>query len=134
MALRTDGGTLNANGTITWDTPGLKQVTAIVNDGEPVVTKASILIVDKPDLSVKLPATMLAGQTITFALPECARNNGAQLQLTANGELQTNLNAGTATLTLPDDATSCKLNISYTDEVWTDKLTTNATIHVVGQQ
>ena len=134
VALRTDGGTLNANGTITWNTPGLKQVTAIVNDGEPVVSKASILIVDKPDLSVKLPATMLAGQTITFALPECARNNGAQLQLTANGELQTNLNAGTATLTLPDDATSCKLNISYTDEVWTDKLTTNTTIHVVGQQ
>ncbi len=61
-----DGGGVVSNGTITWNTAGPKTVTVIA--GEEMATQ-TIRIVEKPDMTLSIPESILEGDKVIVDLP-----------------------------------------------------------------
>ena len=76
-----EGMDLSKNGYIKWNTPGVKTVVT-TNTNSMIKSTTQILIVDKPNLDVQIPARALAGQTLVLDMPECMRNEGAKVSVT----------------------------------------------------
>lgn len=128
-----EGMDLSKNGYIKWNTPGVKTVVT-TNTNSMIKSTTQILIVDKPNLDVQIPARALAGQTLVLDMPECMRNEGAKVSVTSDeAKVAYDANTNKAVVTLPEQDGNCQLTITYADEVWQKAITRNYNINVVGQ-
>lgn len=128
-----EGMDLSKNGYIKWNTPGVKTVVT-TNSNSMIKSTTQILIVDKPNLDVQIPARALAGQTLVVDMPECMRNDGAKVSVTSDeAKVAYDANTNKAVVTLPEQDGNCQLTITYADEVWQKAITRNYNINVVGQ-
>ena len=128
-----EGMDLSKNGYIKWNTPGVKTVVT-TNTNSMIKSTTQILIVDKPNLDVQIPARALAGQTLVVDMPECMRNEGAKVSVTSDeAKVAYDANTNKAVVTLPEQDGNCKLTITYADEVWQKAITRNYNINVVGK-
>lgn len=124
---------LSKNGYIKWNTPSVKTVVT-TNTNSMIKSTTQILIVDKPNLDVQIPARALAGQTLVRDMPECMRNEGAKVSVTSDeAKVAYDANSNKAVVTLPEQDGNCKLTITYADEVWQKAITRNYNINVVGK-
>ena len=99
-----------------------------------IKSTTQILIVDKPNLDVQIPARALAGQTLVLDMPECMRNEGAKVSVTSDeAKVAYDANTNKAVVTLPEQDGNCQLTITYADEVWQKAITRNYNINVVGK-
>lgn len=128
-----EGMDLSKNGYIKWNTPGVKTVVT-TNTNSMIKSTTQILIVDKPNLDVQIPARALAGQTLVVDMPECMRNEGAKVSVTSDeANVAYDANTNKAVVTLPEQDGNCQLTIAYADEVWQKAITRNYNINVVGK-
>ena len=128
-----EGMDLSKNGYIKWNTPGVKTVVT-TNTNSMIKSTTQILIVDKPNLDVQIPARALAGQTLVLDMPECMRNEGAKVSVTSDeAKVAYDANTNKAVVTLPEQDGNCQLTITYADEVWQKAITRNYNINVVGK-
>lgn len=128
-----EGMDLSKNGYIKWNTPGVKTVVT-TNTNSMIKSTTQILIVDKPNLDVQIPARALAGQTLVVDMPECMRNEGAKVSVTSDeAKVAYDANSNKAVVTLPEQDGNCQLTITYADEVWQKAITRNYNINVVGK-
>lgn len=128
-----EGMDLSKNGYIKWNTPGVKTVVT-TNTNSMIKSTTQILIVDKPNLDVQIPARALAGQTLVLDMPECMRNEGAKVSVTSDeAKVAYDATSNKAVVTLPEQDGNCQLTITYADEVWQKAITRNYNINVVGQ-
>lgn len=128
-----EGMDLSKNGYIKWNTPGVKTVVT-TNSNSMIKSTTQILIVDKPNLDVQIPARALAGQTLVVDMPECMRNEGAKVSVTSDeAKVAYDANSNKAVVTLPEQDGNCQLTITYADEVWQKAITRNYNINVVGK-
>lgn len=128
-----EGMDLSKNGYIKWNTPGVKTVVT-TNSNSMIKSTTQILIVDKPNLDVQIPARALAGQTLVLDMPECMRNDGAKVSVTSDeAKVAYDANTNKAVVTIPEQDGDCQLTITYADEVWQKAITRNYNINVVGQ-
>lgn len=128
-----EGMDLSKNGYIKWNTPGVKTVVT-TNTNSMIKSTTQILIVDKPNLDVQIPARALAGQTLVVDMPECMRNDGAKVSVTSDeAKVAYDANTNKAVVTLPEQDGNCQLTITYADEVWQKAITRNYNINVVGK-
>lgn len=128
-----EGMDLSKNGYIKWNTPGVKTVVT-TNTNSMIKSTTQILIVDKPNLDVQIPARALAGQTLVRDMPECMRNEGAKVSVTSDEtKVAYDANTNKAVVTLPEQDGNCQLTITYADEVWQKAITRNYNINVVGK-
>lgn len=128
-----EGMDLSKNGYIKWNTPGVKTVVT-TNTNSMIKSTTQILIVDKPNLDVQIPARALAGQTLVLDMPECMRNEGAKVSVTSDEvKVAYDANTNKAVVTLPEQDGNCQLTITYADEVWQKAITRNYNINVVGK-
>ena len=128
-----EGMDLSKNGYIKWNTPGVKTVVT-TNSNSMIKSTTQILIVDKPNLDVQIPARALAGQTLVVDMPECMRNDGAKVSVTSDeAKVAYDANTNKAVVTIPEQDGDCQLTITYADEVWQKAITRNYNINVVGQ-
>lgn len=128
-----EGMDLSKNGYIKWNKPGVKTVVT-TNTNSMIKSTTQILIVDKPNLDVQIPARALAGQTLVLDMPECMRNEGAKVSVTSDeAKVAYDANTNKAVVTLPEQDGNCQLTITYADEVWQKAITRNYNINVVGK-
>lgn len=128
-----EGMDLSKAGYIKWNTPGVKTVVT-TNSNSMIKSTTQILIVDKPNLDVQIPARALAGQTLVVDMPECMRNEGAKVSVTSDeAKVAYDANSNKAVVTLPEQDGDCQLTITYADDVWQKAITRNYIINVVGQ-
>ena len=128
-----EGMDLSKAGYIKWNTPGVKTVVT-TNSNSMTKSTTQILIVDKPNLDVQIPARALAGQTLVLDMPECMRNEGAKVSVTSDeAKVAYDANTNKAVVTLPEQDGNCQLTITYADEVWQKAITRNYNINVVGK-
>lgn len=128
-----EGMDLSKNGYIKWNTPSVKTVVT-TNTNSMIKSTTQILIVDKPNLDVQIPARALAGQTLVLDMPECMRNEGAKVSVTSDeAKVAYDANTNKAVVTLPEQDGNCKLTITYADEVWQKAITRNYNINVEGK-
>ncbi len=128
-----EGMDLSKNGYIKWNTSGVKTVVT-TNTNSMIKSTTQILIVDKPNLDVQIPARALAGQTLVLDMPECMRNEGAKVSVTSDeAKVAYDANSNKAVVTLPEQDGNCQLTITYADEVWQKAITRNYNINVVGK-
>ena len=128
-----EGMDLSKNGYIKWNTPSVKTVVT-TNTNSMIKSTTQILIVDKPNLDVQIPARALAGQTLVRDMPECMRNEGAKVSVTSDeAKVAYDANSNKAVVTLPEQDGNCQLTITYADEVWQKAITRNYNINVVGK-
>ena len=128
-----EGMDLSKNGYIKWNTLGVKTVVT-TNTNSMIKSTTQILIVDKPNLDVQIPARALAGQTLVRDMPECMRNEGAKVSVTSDeAKVAYDANTNKAVVTLPEQDGNCQLTITYADEVWQKAITRNYNINVVGK-
>ena len=128
-----EGMDLSKAGYIKWNTPGVKTVVT-TNSNSMTKSTTQILIVDKPNLDVQIPARALAGQTLVVDMPECMRNDGAKVSVTSDeAKVAYDANTNKAVVTLPEQDGDCQLTITYADDVWQKAITRNYNINVVGQ-
>lgn len=128
-----EGMDLSKNGYIKWNTPGVKTVVT-TNTNSMIKSTTQILIVDKPNLDVQIPARALAGQTLVLDMPECMRNEGAKVSVTSDeAKVAYDANSNKAVVTLPEQDGNCQLTITYADDVWQKAITRNYNINVVGK-
>ena len=128
-----EGMDLSKNGYIKWNTPSVKTVVT-TNTNSMIKSTTQILIVDKPNLDVQIPARALAGQTLVLDMPECMRNEGAKVSVTSDeAKVAYDANTNKAVVTLPEQDGNCQLTITYADEVWQKAITRNYNINVVGK-
>lgn len=128
-----EGMDLSKAGYIKWNTPGVKTVVT-TNSNSMIKSTTQILIVDKPNLDVQIPARALAGQTLVVDMPECMRNEGAKVSVTSDeAKVAYDANSNKAVVTLPEQDGDCQLTITYADDVWQKAITRNYNINVVGQ-
>lgn len=128
-----EGMDLSKNGYIKWNTPGVKTVVT-TNTNSMIKSTTQILIVDKPNLDVQIPARALAGQTLVLDMPECMRNEGVKVSVTSDeAKVAYDANTNKAVVTLPEQDGNCQLTITYADEVWQKAITRNYNINVVGK-
>lgn len=128
-----EGMDLSKAGYIKWNTPGVKTVVT-TNSNSMTKSTTQILIVDKPNLDVQIPARALAGQTLVLDMPECMRNEGAKVSVTSDeAKVAYDANSNKAVVTLPEQDGDCQLTITYADDVWQKAITRNYNINVVGQ-
>ena len=128
-----EGMDLSKAGYIKWNTPGVKTVVT-TNTNSMIKSTTQILIVDKPNLDVQIPARALAGQTLVLDMPECMRNEGAKVSVASDeAKVAYDANTNKAVVTLPEQDGNCQLTITYADEVWQKAITCNYNINVVGK-
>lgn len=129
-----DGMDLSREGYIKWNAPGVQTVVT-TNTATQKQSTTRILIVDKPNVDVEWPDVALAGQTLVLDMPECMRNEGAKVAVTAEGaNVVYEAGSNQAVLTMPEQNGSVTLTVSYADDVWQKPITRVHTINVVGQQ
>ena len=133
ITLTTDDGELKNDGTIVWNTPGLKTVQAVSTANSQVKGTARIMIYEQPSLELNIPDKVLAGQTIVVNMPECFRNEDAKVLVSAdNAEVSYDANTNQAVVAISENATSCSLKLNYSDDVWNPAVKKNYDIEVVG--
>lgn len=133
VALRTDDGDIKDDGTITWNTPGLKTVRAISTENTQVQSTNQIMVYAQPSLEAAVPKKVLAGQTLVIDMPVCMRSENVKAIVTAdNAEVSYDANTNQTVMTIAEDATSCRLKISYADDVWTKAISKVFDMEVVG--
>ena len=133
ITLTTDDGEVRNDGTIVWNTPGLKTVQAVSAANSQVQSTVYIMIYEQPSLEVNIPDKVLAGQTIVVNMPECFRNEDAKVSVSAdNAEVAYDANTNQAVVAISENATSCSLKLSYSDEVWNSAVKKNYDVEVVG--
>ena len=129
-----DGMDLSREGYIKWNAPGVQTVVT-TNTATQKQSTTQILIMDKPNMDVQWPDVALAGQTLVLDMPECMRNEGAKVTVTAEGaNVVYEAGSNQAVLTMPEQNGSITLAVSYADDVWQKPITRVHTINVVGQQ
>lgn len=133
ITLTTDDGEVRNDGTIVWNTPGLKTVQAVSAANSHVQGTVRIMIYEQPSLEVSMPGKVLAGQTIVVNMPECFRNEDAKVSVSAdNAEVAYDANTNQAVVAISENATSCSLKLNYSDDVWSSVVKKNYDVEVVG--
>ena len=133
ITLTTDDGELKNDGTIVWNTPGLKTVQAVSAANSQVKGTARIMIYEQPSLELNIPDKVLAGQTIVVNMPECFRNEDAKVLVSAdNAEVSYDANTNQAVVAISENATSCSLKLNYSDDVWNPAVKKSYDAEVVG--
>ena len=133
ITLTTDDGEVRNDGTIVWNTPGLKTVQAVSAANSQVQSTVYIMIYEQPSLEVSMPGKVLAGQTIVVNMPECFRNEDAKVSVSAdNAEVAYDANTNQAVVAISENATSCSLKLNYSDDVWSSVVKKNYDVEVVG--
>lgn len=133
ITLTTDDGELKNDGTIVWNTPGLKTVQAVSAANSQVKGTARIMIYEQPSLELNIPDKVLAGQTIVVNMPECFRNEDAKVLVSAdNAEVSYDANTNQAVVAISENATSCSLKLNYSDDVWNPAVKKSYDVEVVG--
>ena len=133
ITLKTDDGEVRNDGTIVWNTPGLKTVQAVSAANSQVQSMVRIMIYDRPSLEVNMPEKVLAGQTVVVNMPECFRNEDAKVSVSAdNAEVSYDANTNQAVVAISENATSCSLKLNYSDDVWTLAVKKSYDVEVVG--
>ena len=133
ITLTTDDGELKKDGTIVWNTPGLKTVQAVSAANSQVKGTVRIMIYEQPSLEVNMPDKVLAGQTIVVNMPECFRNEDAKVSVSAdNAEVSYDANTNQAVVAISENATSCSLKLNYSDDVWNPAVKKSYDVEVVG--
>ena len=133
ITLTTDDGELKNDGTIVWNTPGLKTVQAVSAANSQVKGTARIMIYEQPSLELNIPDKVLAGQTIVVNMPECFRNEDAKMSVSAdNAEVSYDANTNQAVVAISENATSCSLKLNYSDDVWNPAVKKSYDVEVVG--
>lgn len=133
ITLTTDDGELKNDGTIVWNTPGLKTVQAVSTANSQVKGTVRIMIYEQPSLEVNIPDKVLAGQTIVVNMPECFRNEDAKVSVSAdNAEVSYDANTNQAVVAISENATSCSLKLNYSDDVWNPAVKKSYDVEVVG--
>lgn len=133
ITLTTDDGEVRNDGTIVWNTPGLKTVQAVSAANSQVQGTVRIMIYEQPSLEVNIPNKVLAGQTIVVNMPECFRNEDAKVSVSAdNAEVAYDANTNQAVVAISENATSCSLKLNYSDDVWSSVVKKNYDVEVVG--
>lgn len=133
ITLTTDDGEVRNDGTIVWNTPGLKTVQAVSAANSQVQGTVRIMIYEQPSLEVNIPDKVLAGQTIVVNTPECFRNEDAKVSVSAdNAEVAYDANTNQAVVAISENATSCSLKLNYSDDVWSSVVKKNYDVEVVG--
>lgn len=133
ITLTTDDGELKNDGTIVWNTPGLKTVQAVSAANSQVKGTARIMIYEQPSLELNIPDKVLAGQTIVVNMPECFRNEDAKVSVSAdNAEVSYDKKSNQAVVAITKDAAFCSLKLNYSDDVWNPAVKKNYDIEVVG--
>ncbi len=111
-----DGGGVVSGNTITWNTAGTKTVTAIAGD---IITKQTIVIVEKPDLTLALPELVLSETELLIDLPIVEQGNlsvsaaGLQIQQ-QNDRIKTTIPA----LSEGKESTTYTFVVTYKDEIF----------------
>ena len=133
ITLTTDDGEVRNDGTIVWNTPGLKTVQAVSAANSHVQGTVRIMIYEQPSLEVNIPDKVLAGQTIVVNMPECFRNEDAKVSVSAdNAEVAYDANNNQAVVAISENATSCSLKLNYSDDVWNPAVKKSYDVEVVG--
>lgn len=133
ITLTTDDGEVRNDGTIVWNTPGLKTVQAVSAANSQVQGTVRIMIYEQPSLEVNIPDKVLAGQTIVVNMPECFRNEDAKVSVSAdNADVAYDANNNQAVVAISENATSCSLKLNYSDDVWSSVVKKNYDVEVVG--
>ena len=133
ITLTTDDGELKNDGTIVWNTPGLKTVQAVSAANSQVKGTARIMIYEQPSLELNIPDKVLAGQTIVVNMPECFRNEDAKVSVSAdNAEVSYDKKSNQAVVAISEDAASCSLKLNYSDDVWNPAVKNSYDVEVVG--
>lgn len=133
ITLTTDDGELKNDGTIVWNTPGLKTVQAVSAANSQVKGTARIMIYEQPSLELNIPDKVLAGQTIVVNMPESFRNEDAKVSVSAdNAEVSYDKKSNQAVVAISEDAAFCSLKLNYSDDVWNPAVKKNYDIEVVG--
>ena len=133
ITLTTDDGEVRNDGTIVWNTPGLKTVQAVSAANSQVQSTVYIMIYEQPSLEVSMPGKVLAGQTIVVNMPECFRNENAKVSVSAdNAEVSYDANTNQAVVAISEDAAFCSLKLNYSDDVWSSVVKKNYDVEVVG--
>ena len=133
ITLKTDDGELKNDGTIVWNTPGLKTVQAVSAANSQVKGTARIMIYEQPLLELNIPDKVLAGQTIVVNMPECFRNEDAKVSVSAdNAEVSYDKNTNQAVVAISEDAAFCSLKLNYSDDVWSPAVKKSYDMEVVG--
>lgn len=133
ISLTTDDGEVRNDGTIVWNTQGLKTVQAVSAANSQVQGTVRIMIYEQPSLEVNIPDKVLAGQTIVVNMPECFRNEDAKVSVSAdNAEVAYDANTNQAVVVISENATSCSLKLNYSDDVWSSVVKKNYDVEVVG--
>ena len=133
ITLTTDDGEVRNDGTIVWNTPGLKTVQAVSAANSQVQGTVRIMIYEQPSLEVSMPGKVLAGQTIVVNMPECFRNEDAKVSVSAdNAEVAYDANTNQAVVAISENATSCSLKLNYSDDVWNPAVKKSYDVEVVG--
>lgn len=133
ITLTTDDGEVRNDGSIVWNTPGLKTVQAVSTANSQVKGTVRIMIYEQPSLEVNIPDKVLAGQTIVVNMPECFRNEDAKVSVSAdNAEVSYDANTNQAVVAISENATSCSLKLNYSDDVWNPAVKKSYDVEVVG--
>lgn len=133
ITLTTDDGEVRNDGSIVWNTPGLKTVQAVSTANSQVKGTARIMIYEQPSLEVNIPDKVLAGQTIVVNMPECFRNEDAKVSVSAdNAEVSYDKKSNQAVVAISEDAAFCSLKLNYSDDVWNPAVKKNYDIELVG--
>lgn len=133
ITLTTDDGEVRNDGTIVWNTPGLKTVQAVSAANSQVKGTARIMIYEQPSLELNIPDKVLAGQTIVVNMPECFRNEDAKVSVSAdNAEVSYDKKSNQAVVAISEDAASCSLKLNYSDDVWNPAVKKSYDVEVVG--
>lgn len=133
ITLTTDDGEVRNDGTIVWNTPGLKTVQAVSAANSQVQSTVYIMIYEQPSLEVSMPGKVLAGQTIVVDMPKCFGNEDAKVSVSAdNAEVAYDANTNQAVVAISENATSCSLKLNYSDDVWSSVVKKNYDVEVVG--
>ena len=125
-----DGGVVE-NGTITWSTAGVKTVTVTAGS---VTNKTQIEIIEKPVLTLAVPAKVLAGQQLKVALSETLARENAMVSITgAEGGVVVDYDMAenTLLLTMPEKNGVQEITVTYEDDIF-GKLTETSQVTIVG--
>jgi len=125
-----DGGVVS-DGTITWSTAGVKTVTVTAGS---VTSKTQIEIIEKPVLTLAVPAKVLAGQQLKVAPSETLVRENAMVSITgAEGGVVVDYDMAenTLLLTMPEKNGVQEITVTYEDDIF-GKLTETSQVTIVG--
>lgn len=105
-----------SDGALTWNTPGIKIVTAKAGT---VTAQQQINILDKPDLNISIPEKVMAGATITAKLPEVFRTAADHLKFDIDKNAKISMQGDSvAIINMPTIAGTYPFVIVYQDSIF----------------